>query len=166
LHERRVFSIQSLAVLSLQQPQPARPRYSSADPHKMPWGCASVHEMNRVNVRRDLNAGNSHVADRPRVTISGISGHRTSTSTVPSDLQGVTSYLCLPQVSVEPLSSYEPSKSADRNLREAVQCHEVSNKLSPPGRRDDMRRRRWQFDPKTRRIYVRPRICPQSAHLW
>ena len=43
-----------------------------------------------------------------------------------------------------------------------------SNKVSPPGaaRRyapPQMAVRRWQ---KSRRIYVRPRTCPQSAHLW
>ena len=39
-------------------------------------------------------------------------------------------------------------------------------KLSPRGRRDDMPApRRWQFD--SRRIYVRQRTGPQSAHvLW
>ena len=40
--------------------------------------------------------------------------------------------------------------------------------VSPHGRRDDMPlafdgSRRWQ---KSRRIYVRPRTSPQSAHLW
>ena len=41
------------------------------------------------------------------------------------------------------------------------------NKISPRGRRDNMPPpmavRRWQ---KSRRIYVRPRTGPQSAHLW
>ena len=36
-----------------------------------------------------------------------------------------------------------------------------------PRRRDDMPPHRWQFDGgKNRRIYVRPRTGPQSAHLW
>jgi len=41
------------------------------------------------------------------------------------------------------------------------------NKISPRGRRDEYARRRWQFDggKKSRRIYVRPRTGPQSAHL-
>jgi len=34
----------------------------------------------------------------------------------------------------------------------------------PGAARDDMHRRRWQFD--SRRIYVRLRTGPQSAHLW
>ena len=41
------------------------------------------------------------------------------------------------------------------------------NKLSPRGQRDDvpppMAVRRWQ---KSRRIYIRPRTGPQSAHVW
>jgi len=41
------------------------------------------------------------------------------------------------------------------------------NKISPRGRREamppPMAVRRWQ---KLRRIYVRPRTVPQSAHLW
>ena len=42
---------------------------------------------------------------------------------------------------------------------------EMLIELSPRGRRDDMPPpRRWQFD--SRRIYVRPRTGPQSAHLW
>ena len=43
----------------------------------------------------------------------------------------------------------------------------TKNKVSPRERRDDMPPsmavRRWQ---KSRRIYVRPRTGPQSAHLW
>ena len=42
-------------------------------------------------------------------------------------------------------------------------CWRLANQLSPRGRRDDMTpRRRWQFD--SRRIYVRQRTGPQSAH--
>jgi len=40
----------------------------------------------------------------------------------------------------------------------------IYNKLSPRGGGETICSRRWQFD--SRRIYVRPRTGPQSAHLW
>ena len=41
-------------------------------------------------------------------------------------------------------------------------CSETSHR--PGGAETISPRRRWQFD--SRRIYVRPRTGPQSAHLW
>jgi len=55
--------------------------------------------------------------------------------------------------------------TAFRPISEAVESWSYDKyKLSPRGRRDDMPPRRRQFD--SRRIYVRPRTGPQSAHLW
>ena len=92
--------------------------------------------------------------------------------------------LCLPHDAREAAHRAGPSTTADTSslssvneysiqgqftdvgLTEArslktVSAKAIVNNLSPRGRRDDMPHR-WQFD--SRRIYVRPRSGPQSAH--
>jgi len=58
-----------------------------------------------------------------------------------------------------------------RQLNTALSCTSAARKFHlrrtsapDPNTRDDMSRRRRQFG--SRRIYVRPRTGPQSAHLW
>ena len=58
-------------------------------------------------------------------------------------------------------------ESTERATIGRTHAMRANNKVSPRGRRDDMPPpmavRRWK---KSRRIYVRPRTGPRSAHLW